>query len=82
MLQNKKEKRTSTTQTHEQRKRQKTYDRQAGFGDVAFHVLDGPEDRVHNALELIGGNLEQRTESVAVHGLNQFEESHTQLGVI
>ena len=57
-------------------------DVEPGVGDVAHRVLERPDDRVEDELELRGGNVEEGGETVQVDRLQHEEEIGPVFGVL
>lgn len=55
---------------------------QTDFCDISHGVLDSPNDRVHEQLELRWWQLEQRRKARRIDGTHHLEEANSVLGIL
>lgn len=55
---------------------------ESNVGNISHRVLRGPEDAVHDELELRSWELEEGVETEEVDGADEAEESQAVLGVL
>ena len=54
---------------------------QTDFGNISHCVLDGPDDGIHEQLELWWGQFEQCGKARRIDGTHHFEETDSMFGV-